>query len=699
MMMKLLSLASLVGVTSAFSSGQIGVFVDQFQGSRPAILDSVAVAFADPNSYQSQAKAKTMEVLDGIDSTQAFEIRQFYTLACLYYSTNGVPNARTNTIIPGEVIPNWATDDWFIDPNYCTWFGVACFDSLADTATQTAQEAEKLVVEINLSENDLYGLFPNEISLLSASLIAIDLFENFFHSCVDYRWMTAMTNMVALFFGTTSWDRNGIPFELRFMDQLQELDCSNTFWRGELTETAFNNLKQLRYLDIGENFFLLNTNELPDYITGLPLLSNLYADNIRASPGSTGSGTLSLGFLTRITNLVECWMDFTNVLDSIPDNIGDLKLLQSLSLVYCKLTGTIPNSIVNTVINRLWLYGNPNLTGAFPPGFENLDWSFLYLEGTGLTAQIPKEICEQVGTVEGEDLTELGADCDICPTGCCTCCGDVCNNLRTPTPAPTADGAPTGPLFCFPGDSLVEVEGSGYVKMSNLNLGDHVKVSADKFEPIYSFGHKSSDTTGEFVAIHAEGGRKLELSDDHMVAIEGGRIIPASMVQIGDKILTSSGVAAAVTTIRTVKRSGLYAPFTQSGTVVVNDVLASNYVAFQGSEYLKIAGVDTVLNYHWMAHIFKSVHRIAYKMGLASTETYTSDGTSTWVAAPRDMGLWLLEQNPIIMVLGLVPYVALFSVTSMMESMSMMTMATLLVGALTLVVARRNVSFKMSKQM
>lgn len=218
----LVSLASLYGTASGFTAHQIGVFVDLFQGSRPPILTSAADAFADPNSYQSKAKAKTMEVLDGIDATQAFEIRQFYTLACLYYSTNGVPNHRTTTIIPGEPIPNWATDDWFIDPNYCTWFGVACFDSLADTATQTAQEAEKRVVEINLSENDLYGLFPNEISLIWASLIAIDLFENFFHSCVDYRWMTAMTNMVALFFGTTSWDRNGIPFELRFMDQLRK---------------------------------------------------------------------------------------------------------------------------------------------------------------------------------------------------------------------------------------------------------------------------------------------------------------------------------------------------------------------------------------------------------------------------------------------------------------------------------------------
>lgn len=222
-------------------------------------------------------------------------------------------------------------------------------------------------------------------------------------------------------------------------------------------------------------------------------------------------------------------------------------------------------------------------------------------------------------------------------------------------------------VVCFTGDSLVEVEHlQGSIKMSQLALGDSIKVAGNRFEPVYSFGHKNAEATVEFIAIHADGNRKLELSKDHMVAIEGGHFVPASMVHVGDKLVTSSGDLTAIRRISTVKRTGAYAPFTESGTVVVNDIVASNYVAFQGSEYLHVAGVETPLDYHRMAHIFNSVHRIAYKLGIVS-ETYTNDGISKWVARPHEIGVWMLDQNPLFMIAGIILYVAIFGLTSMLE--------------------------------
>lgn len=483
---------------------------------------------------------------------------------------------------------------------------------------------------------------------------------------------------------------------------------SNAFWTGELTENAFNNLKQLRYLDMGQNFFDIDDIEtLPDYISGLPLITNLYIDNIR--PVSGNPTRLSLSFISRMINIIEMWADYTNVLGPIPGDIGDAKTLQSFSCVYCKLEGPIPDSIVNTNIDRMWLYGNPNLNGQFPPNFGTLlDWRYLYLEGTGIFDTLPKSLCDQVGVDETRDLLELGADCNVCPAGCCTCCGDECNNLRSPTPAPTDQA--TGAIYCFSGDMIVDVQDYGPIKLSELALGDSIRVAnSNKYEPVYSFGHKNQYQRGEFLSIHTEGNRRLDISEDHMVMMEdGGRIIPASMVQIGDNLLVASGddgLAATVTSIRTVKRTGVYAPFTESGTIVVNDIVASNYVAFQGGvEHVHVLGNVKIpgLHYHWMAHIFNSVHRMAYKMGIAKScddETcYSKDGTSHWVAGPRDMGLWLMnEAHPLVMAAGLVAFVFFFGVASMIEFLLMKSSSlAMAVCVLSVVAARRRLvsSFK-----
>jgi hypothetical protein len=88
-----------------------------------------------------------------------------------------------------------------------------------------------------------------------------------------------------------------------------------------------------------------------------------------------------------------------------------------------------------------------------------------------------------------------------------------------------------------------------------------------------------------------------------------------------------------VTTIRDVTQKGLYAPFTSSGTIVVNDIVASSFISFQGSEYLKLGDFVTPFTFQWLAHTFESGHRFACRSGLVdrSEETYTAFGVSHWV--------------------------------------------------------------------
>jgi hypothetical protein len=429
--------------------------------------------------------------------------------------------------------------------------------------------------------------------------------------------------------------------------------------------------------------------ELPTTISGLPSLLRFYMDNVQF----TDSGRFNLNFIGSMPKIVETWHDFTKFAGSIPTSIGKATTLQSLSLSYCGLSGTIPSELAKTKLDRMWLFAN-KLTGTIPTVLAQKTWLYLYFEENSITGSVPTGICNQkkAGT-----LKELGANCNICPSGCCTCCGTACGNILAPTPAPTK--APTPFTVCFSGDSEVQVENKGSVKMADLALGDNVRVSADKFEPVYSFGHKNADASADFLQIITVGYSKpLEVSRDHMVVVEGGRNIPASMVKRGDNLVTADGELVAVKSVRAVVRKGVFAPFTDSGSIIVNDVAASNYVAFQGSEYLKIAGMETPFSYQWLAHTFNSVHRLAVKMGFTG-ESYTESGLSLWIDMPNKFGTWLLEQNAFVTLAILLPSVAFFGSVSLVESLinSPMLLASILVGAVTIMMARRNVAVKMVK--
>jgi hypothetical protein len=116
--------------------------------------------------------------------------------------------------------------------------------------------------------------------------------------------------------------------------------------------------------------------------------------------------------------------------------------------------------------------------------------------------------------------------------------------------------------------------------MKDLRLGDRVATSANSFEPVYSFGHRAASLGAMFVKVLPS---MLEISSNHMIFVEG-RAIPASMLKVGDRVLNGDIIAS----IEHVERIGVYAPFTSSGSLLVNNVTVSSYVAFQESAFLKL---------------------------------------------------------------------------------------------------------------
>ena len=90
--------------------------------------------------------------------------------------------------------------------------------------------------------------------------------------------------------------------------------------------------------------------------------------------------------------------------------------------------------------------------------------------------------------------------------------------------------------FCFSGSGMVETQEMGAVEMANLQLGDRVLVAGNKYEQIYSFGHRNVDATGVYLQVHSQDTQlPIELSPDHMIQLEGGSFVPASHLEVGSK--------------------------------------------------------------------------------------------------------------------------------------------------------------------
>lgn len=112
--------------------------------------------------------------------------------------------------------------------------------------------------------------------------------------------------------------------------------------------------------------------------------------------------------------------------------------------------------------------------------------------------------------------------------------------------------------------------------------------------------------------------------------------ITASAVKVGD-LLTTGGSDASlvkVTRIDHTTHKGLFAPFTKSGSIVVNDFIASTYVAIQpvSKEYLAVGGLKTPFSFHWLSHSFEGGHHLAFHFLVdCLSESYTELGVSRWV--------------------------------------------------------------------
>jgi hypothetical protein len=232
---------------------------------------------------------------------------------------------------------------------------------------------------------------------------------------------------------------------------------------------------------------------------------------------------------------------------------------------------------------------------------------------------------------------------EVCDTGESQLASWCDEGLNGNSPPPTTGGFGA----CFSGSSMVDVDGRGPVRMDTLQLGDLVRtgLSKESYEPIYSFGHLSASQRSTFLQVTTEKSM-LQLTHDHMVFEKFRGAVPASTLQIDDVLFHVSGSEDAITSIKNVHERGVYAPFTPSGKIFVNGILASSFVAMQEKE-LELFGWK--LSHHWLGHAIQFPQRMLcyHTTVFCPTEQYDTEGIAFSVRRPLQLATWLLQQTGI----------------------------------------------------
>lgn len=256
-------------------------------------------------------------------------------------------------------------------------------------------------------------------------------------------------------------------------------------------------------------------------------------------------------------------------------------------------------------------------------------------------------------------------DCFVtgnCQNGVCQPCtsneqcvsGTGCSDSTCPQsgdctfPDSCFDGPPDFSSICFSGRSKVQVQGEHTAtRMDELKIGDKVLGSDGQYTKIYSFGHYQPNVESKFLQIRSAT-HSIEISVEHMLFIQEdtalpAKAVPAGSIKVGDYLVTEQGLSQ-VLLILNIKTRGAFAPLTTSGTIVVDGVLASNYVS---RDWLPDTITGQVL--HWLQHGAVLPYRLFCKTVGCENETYDkSMGFSPWVQFWFRLEAWQLQANIIV---------------------------------------------------
>jgi Leucine-rich repeat (LRR) protein len=317
---------------------------EMFDLIAPVSFDEGA-SLLDPWSPQSAA-ARWLAHNTNLENYTVTRKLQRYAMATLYYSTNG---------------DEWKDNqEWLSDSNECTDWWVTDFVSESKMLSCDANNAITLLL---IEDNNLVGTIPDEIALLSDSMVELKLKGNVLQ-------------------GT-------LPSTFGFMTRLKDL----LLWNNDITghiPTEFGLLTALTDLSLNENQL---SGSIP---TEFALLSSLEDLHLQTNH-LVGTISPTIGSLTRLNALTLAENNLTNF---IPTEIGLLTLLGELALERNALLGPIPSEIGGLKAMELFSCYENFLTGSLPTELGRLEiLKRLRVAGNRLTGSIPSEF-SQLTTLE-----------------------------------------------------------------------------------------------------------------------------------------------------------------------------------------------------------------------------------------------------------------------------------------------------------
>ncbi len=157
-----------------------------------------------------------------------------------------------------------------------------------------------------------------------------------------------------------------------------------------------------------------------------------------------------------------------------------------------------------------------------------------------------------------------------------------------------------------------------------MKINDEVLVDAKEgtqTSKVVSFLHKSEDANATFIRLHYGLNNKtigyITLTPKHLLNVgtdEKADFKPASDVKHGDLLTyfdsaNNSFISVTVLDIENIYKTGVYAPLTKTGTIVVDDILASCY---------------SMVKSHKMAHFFFDILNTIGNVLPITPDTYVS---------------------------------------------------------------------------
>ncbi|MXW66480.1 MAG: hypothetical protein F4Z72_05675 [Gemmatimonadales bacterium] len=279
---------------------------------------------------------------------------------------------------------NWIeSDNWGTGAPLETWFGIAV-DS-AGRVTQIAMRDNNLRGEIppeiqyfpylrrlRLDYNQLEGEVPPEIGKLT-ELRRMDIDGNNFTGPIPPE-LGNLVNLDTLWMGGNQMS-GPIPPELGNLANLLELHLYEAGFEGTIPE-EFGKLAELRVLRITDTNI---EGGLPESLSGLGKLRALRLyENELTDPLPSWLGQLdSLRSLFVSDNMIE---------GPLPAELGQIDSLTFLLVHNNRLSGPVPPELGDaSELYRIWVQGNPDLSGPLPEGLTRLEelWE-LIAEDTGL---------------------------------------------------------------------------------------------------------------------------------------------------------------------------------------------------------------------------------------------------------------------------------------------------------------------------